>query len=216
MSEQDVTQESSGWLEAELDAIQPGAVAREPNKTLAQATAALEDMAARETDRQAHDKAVALAGAASIAFQKYHAKFGWTEAQFAEYWPLRGRCRLPGEKQTEWVKLLSREGKTRKAASKPRKNEILKDMTPEARNAHRLKKNRERVARHRAEKAAKAAAKAAADAAVLAISTGQRPMSDEELAAIKSAEASQAPAEAVGIDDMLADLRAAADAEASS
>lgn len=198
MRDQDVTQGLSVEAGAVLGGIQTG------NDRLAKLNAAVEDMAAHHADQRAHDKAVSRA---RDAFVKYHAKFGWTEAQFAGYWPLRDRPRAPGEKQSEWHRLLNREEKRVKAAGKPRKNSRPMDMAPEDAATHRRKQVKDAVGRHRAKMTAAAATNAAA--------TGERLLTDEELSLIAAAEASQAPL-AVEDQDMaalLASLKAAEEAE---
>ncbi|MFP5479251.1 MAG: hypothetical protein ACLGIE_06100 [Alphaproteobacteria bacterium] len=205
MSDQDDTQESSSWLKAELGAIQPAPVKREPSKLRANVDTVLADMASRDVARREHDREVSEAGAANIAFTKYGAKFGWSEAQFVEYWSWRNN---PLRKK-EWTDLLDRERKRVQTAGKPRKNADVKGMTPEDAKAHRQKQVRKAVTLYRSKKAAEADAQAAA--------TGKRALTDGELAVIEAAaaEVAEAPAKAKdqALADMLASLRAAEAAE---
>ena len=206
MSDQDDTQESSSWLKAELDAIQPAPVKREPSKQRANVDSVLADMTSRDVARRQHEREVSEAGAANIAFTKYGAKFGWSEAQFVEYWSWRNN---PLRKK-EWTDLLDRERKRVQAANKPRKNADVKGMAPEAAKAHRQKQVREAVTLHRSKKAAEADTQAAI--------SGKRALKDEELAVIeKAAREAPAPAPASAEDQelaaVLASLRAAEAAE---
>lgn len=185
MSEHDLTQESSGKIATER---------------LAKLNASLADMAARDDDRRDRGDAVSLAGKASLAFRKYHAKFGWTEAQFTEYWAWRN----DPFRKSEWEHLLDRERKRIKTEGKPRKNQRVKGKPPEDAKALRRKQVREAVERHRAKKAAVASLQAAA--------AGERLLSDEELDLIAMAEAEQV-APSGELSDLLASLKAAEEAE---
>lgn len=180
MSEHDVTQESANRL--------------------AHLNATLADMAARDADRQEHDRSVLAKREANRAFRKYHAKNGWTEAQFTEYWAWRND---PFQK-SKWKRLLDRERKRIKAEGKPRKNQRVKEKPPEDAKALRRKQVREAVGRHRAKVAAALSAQTAA--------TGERLLTDAELALIAAAEAAHAMP-ATEISDLLASLKAAEDAE---
>jgi hypothetical protein len=180
MSDQDDTQDSSSWLKAELDAIQPAPVKRKPSKQRATVDTVLADMASRDIARREHDRELSEAGAASIAFKKYGPKFGWSEAQFVEYWSWRNN---PLRKK-EWTDLLDRERKRVQAARKPRKNADVKGMAPEDAKAHRQKQVRKAVSLLRSKKAAEADAQAA--------TTGKRALTDEELAVIEAAAAEEA------------------------
>ena len=175
MSEHDLTQESAN-RRAHL------------NATLA-------DMAARDAVRKEHSEA-------SIAFNKFrakYAKYGWNEAQFAEYWAWRN----DPFRKSEWEHLLDRERKRMKAEGKPRKNQRVKGKPSEDAKALRRKQVREAVERHRAKVAAAASLQAAA---------GDRLLSDEELDLIAMAEAEQAtPIDELA--DLLASLKAAEEAE---
>jgi hypothetical protein len=173
MSEHDVTQESANRL--------------------ANLNAALADMAARNAIRQEHDRSVISQRKADAASRKYQAKFGWTEAQFAEYWAWKN----DPFRKSEWEHLLDRERKRIKAEGKPRKNKRVKDMMPEDAKAHRKSQVREAVQRLRAK----------SDAA-----TSGELLSDEELDLIAMAEADQA-APIDELADLLASLKAAEEAE---
>lgn len=219
MSEHDVTQESSGETQPEPNEFQPGEDTATPEGRLAKLTASVAKMDARAAERRKHNKAVAAKGDANVQFtkarDKYCPQFGWTEAQFTEYWKLRDVPKMPGEAQSEWNRLLDKERKRVKAQNKPGKNARVKDMTPEQAKKHRQKQVSEAVARHRADKAATASLEAAA--------AGERALSDEELALIDAAvaEAGQvAPAtltaEQADLADMLASLQEAVEAEENS
>ncbi len=207
MSEHDVTQESIGDLSAELNINQPIQTVAKHDGRVTILNAALADMAARNAVRLEHSRAISREGSVNITREKYRAKFGWTDAQFAEYWRLRDIPRMPGERQSRWERLLNREEKRAKAALKPPKNTKVKDMTPEDALAHHRKKNREKVARFRAKSAAVASAEG--------LAAGDRPLSDEELKMIALAEASQAPLspEQIELAEILASLKAAEQAE---
>lgn len=219
MSDHDVTQESSGEAQPELNEFQPGDDAATPKDRLAKLTASVAAMDARAAERRQHRKAVAAKGDANVRFNKardkYCPQFGWTEAQFAEYWKLRDVPRMPGETQSEWNRLLDKERKRVKAKNGQRKNARVKDMTPAQAKKHRQKQVREAIARLRAKNAATASLEAAA--------AGERALSDEELALIDAAvaEAGQvAPAaltaEQADLADMLASLQEAVEAEENS
>lgn len=170
----------------------------------------LNEVLAASADR---DKARAIKSADNIKCEKERkkrcAQFGWSDAQFAEYWLLRD-VPAPDKnsplgfstRKSKYDLLVDRERKRLKAP--PRTNEDLSKATADEKAARKRKQDREAKQRQRA----KVAAEIAAEKEIAAAAAGERLLTDSELAEIEALEAvpDAAPTE---LDRMLASLRAA-------
>lgn len=144
---------------------------------------------AANAGRVAEEKEKSAAASKAIekrkAYDRYAAKFGWTDEQFEENWKLRDVNVQVATKgfvlTTKWDQLIDRERK--RIAAPPRKNADW-SLMPDGGRAHRRAQN---AAAQKATRARKADEKD-----MEALRSGKRPLTDEELEIVKAIDAEKA------------------------
>lgn len=141
--------------------------------------------AARVAEEKEKSAAASRAVEKRKAYDRYAAKFGWTDDQFEESWKLRDvNVQVATEGfvlTTKWDQLIDRERK--RVAAPPRKNADW-SLMPDGGKAHRRAQN---AAAQKATRARKAAEKD-----MEALRSGKRLLTDEELEIIKAIDAEEA------------------------
>lgn len=160
-----------------------------PRAGVRTAVAAWKASEAANAARVAEEKEKSAAASKAIekrkAYDRYAAKFGWTDEQFEENWKLRDVNVQVATKgfvlTTKWDQLIDRERK--RVAASPRKNADW-SLMPDGGKAHRRAQN---AAAQRAKRA-----RAKVDKDMEALMSGKRPLTDEELEIVKAIDAEEA------------------------